>query len=38
MQFIAQEIKKDGKIPPFDDSAIEEIMERQGEGQAGRRG
>jgi Lon-like ATP-dependent protease len=26
IQFIAQEIKKDGKIPPFDSSAIEEII------------
>ncbi len=26
IQFIAQEIKKDGKIPPFDASAIEEII------------
>ncbi len=27
VQFIAQEIKKDTKIPPFDDSAINEIIE-----------
>ena len=27
IQFIAQEVKKDGKIPPFDSSAIEEIVE-----------
>jgi Lon-like ATP-dependent protease len=27
VQFIAQEIKKDGKIPPFDHSAIDEIMQ-----------
>jgi len=27
VQFIAQEVKKDGKIPPFDNSAIEEIIE-----------
>jgi len=27
MQFIAQEVKKDGKIPPFDQSAIDEIIE-----------
>jgi len=26
-QFIAQEVKKDGKIPPFDESAVGEIME-----------
>jgi len=26
IQFIAQEIKKDGKIPPFDKSAIDEII------------
>jgi Lon-like ATP-dependent protease len=26
VQFIAQEIKKDGKIPPFDASAIDEII------------
>jgi len=27
VQFIAQEIKKDGKIPPFDKGAVEEIVE-----------
>jgi Lon-like ATP-dependent protease len=27
VQFIAQEIKKDGKIPPFDKNAAEEIIE-----------
>ncbi|MGI0134895.1 MAG: ATP-dependent protease LonB, partial [Candidatus Micrarchaeaceae archaeon] len=27
VQFIAQEVKKDSKIPPFDRAAIEEIME-----------
>ncbi|MCL4373744.1 MAG: ATP-dependent protease LonB [Candidatus Marsarchaeota archaeon] len=27
MQFVAQEVKKDGKIPPFDASAIEEIIQ-----------
>jgi ATP-dependent Lon protease len=26
IQFMAQEVKKDGKIPPFDNSAIEEII------------
>ena len=26
-QFVAQEIQKDGKIPPFDDSAVDEIIE-----------
>ncbi len=26
-QFVAQEIKKDGKIPPFDHGAVEEIIE-----------
>ncbi len=26
-QFVAQEVKKDGKIPPFDQSAVDEIIE-----------
>lgn len=37
-QFVAQEIKKDKKIPPFDTSAIEEIIEeaRRMSGMAGK--
>ncbi len=27
VQFVAQEVKKDGKIPAFDKGAVEEIME-----------
>ena len=36
MQFIAQEIKKDGKIPPFDSGAIDEIVE-EAKKRAGRK-
>ncbi|MGC9190593.1 MAG: ATP-dependent protease LonB [Candidatus Micrarchaeia archaeon] len=36
MQFIAQEVKKDGKIPPFDSTAIAEIIE-EARRRAGRR-
>ncbi|MEM0149673.1 MAG: ATP-dependent protease LonB [Candidatus Micrarchaeaceae archaeon] len=36
VQFIAQEVKKDGKIPPFDSSAIEEILQ-EARRRAGRR-
>ncbi|MGC8586239.1 MAG: ATP-dependent protease LonB [Candidatus Micrarchaeia archaeon] len=36
LQFIAQEIKKDGKIPPFDSSAMEEIIQ-EARRRAGRR-
>ncbi|MGC8669594.1 MAG: ATP-dependent protease LonB [Candidatus Micrarchaeia archaeon] len=35
-QFIAQEVKKDGKIPPFDASAIDEIIQ-EARRRAGRR-
>ncbi len=37
VQFIAQEIVKDKKIPPFDSSAITEIM-KEAQKRAGRRG
>ncbi len=37
MQFIAQEVKKDGKIPPFDVGAVEAIIE-EARKRAGRKG
>ncbi|MFI5412648.1 MAG: ATP-dependent protease LonB [Candidatus Micrarchaeales archaeon] len=38
VQFVAQEIKKDGKIPPFEKEAVEEIIEeaRRRSGRKGR--
>ncbi len=37
MQFVAQEVKKDGKIPPFDASALDAIIE-EARKRAGRKG
>ena len=37
VRFIAQEIKNDGKIPPFDPSAVSEIL-REARRRAGRKG
>ena len=37
MQFVAQEVKKDGKIPPFDVSALDAVIE-EARKRAGRKG
>ena len=37
MQFVAQEVKKDGKIPPFDASALDAVIE-EARKRAGRKG
>ena len=37
VRFVAQEIKKDGKIPPFDKYAVGEII-REGQRRSGRKG
>ena len=37
VRFIAQEVKNDGKIPPFDPSAVSEIL-REARRRSGRKG